>query len=129
MQHCESGADELCSTLPVCDFEEEGVEDDHVGILCKSPRVTIIEESRRAEITRERWEAGSDSRDDQGNIVCKSHENMWVIISENDPRFCDGLPDCKSESDELCPYVIFNIAAKKVNLTRDRWSTGGGFDN
>ena len=124
VQHCESGADELCSTLPVCDFEEEGVEDDHVGILCKSPKVTIIEESRRAEITRKRWEAGSDSVDDQGNIVCKSHENIWVIISENDPRFCNGSPDCKSRSDELCPYVTVSDRSKSANISRDLWEAG-----
>ena len=69
---------------------------------------------------------GMDVEDEQGNILCKSPEDKWLIISKDDIRhFCDGVPDCKSGSDELCPYVTINVERNIVNITREQWKAGG----
>ena len=41
-----------------------------------------------------------DVEDEQGNIVCISPVGNWLIISRDDERFCDGVPDCTNGEDE-----------------------------
>ena len=60
----------------------------------------------------------TDGKDDHGNIVCKSLDDNWEIITPSDFRFCDGFPDCKSDSDELCPYVTIRDNLKSARITR-----------
>ena len=84
---------------------------------------TICDNSKIFNITREQEEAGVDIKDDQGNIVCKSPGDNWAIISRDDPRFCDGVPDCNSESDELCPYITFRVESKIAKIPRNNWVT------
>ena len=74
----------------------------------------ICENSKMYKITREEEEAGLDIEDEQGTIVCRSPEGKWLIITGDDPRFCDGVPHCKSELDEPCPYVIFRDSSKSA---------------
>ena len=106
----------FCNGVPECKSETDE--------LCS--HVTFRVESKRVKITREQWEAGTGRIDNQGNIVCKSSRNKWVIIRKKGPRFCDGVPDCKSKSDELCPYVTFRGESKSVNISREEWEAGSG---
>ena len=52
-------------------------------------------------------------------------KGKWLIISRDDTRFCDGVPDCISELDELCPFVTVRLNSKSVQITRKQWEAGG----
>ena len=103
VDHCASGADELCNKLDICDH------------------------GKMFNLTQDQDEAGEDVRDDQGNIVCKNPEDKWLIIGRDSFRFCDSIPDCKSRADEFCTFVTIRINAKSVNITREEWNDGGAF--
>ena len=86
--------------------------------------MTVHDDSKSANISKELWKAGMDSADDQGTLACKSLVNSWKIISTQDSRLCDGVSDCKSRSDELCPYVTFCTDSKNGKTSKELWKAG-----
>ena len=99
---CESGSDELC------------------------PILTVRDHSKSANISREKWEAETDFEDDQGNIVCKSPTDDWVIINGDDPRFCDGEADCRLGSDENSVHGTICDNKNIFHITKEQ--EGAGID-
>ena len=135
---------------------ERGIEDGQGNIICKSPEdnwllinrvcggipycksgfdacdyVTVKHNSRRVNITRDDWVAGGGNileggEDDVQGVACKNHEDNWLIIDNADFRYCDGVPQCQLEIDELCDYVTVRHNSRSVNITRADWEVGGG---
>ena len=57
-------------------------------------------------------------------IICRDYQfNVLRGIFRNESAYCNGVADCATGSDELCPYVtIRDDKYKRFNITREQWA-------
>ena len=108
----------------VYDKSREGKEE---GIPWPSIRVVRVETSITGEELEKQIEGGEDFVTNE-YIICKNHQSDLQIILRNsdEAAYCNGIADCRSESDELCPYVSIALATPYVYVVSGgRWIDGG----
>ena len=58
-------------------------------------------------------------------IICRDYDQFHILraIFRNESAYCNGVADCATGSDELCPYVtIRDDKYKRFNITREQWA-------
>ena len=59
-------------------------------------------------------------------IICRNiqYDLQFILRNSNEAAYCNGVPDCKSGSDELCPYVTIRANSTIFNITREQEEAG-----
>ena len=84
-----------------------------------SIRVVGVETNITGVELAKQWQAGEDIITEE-HIICK---RKIILRNYNDPLYCNGMADCLSGSDELCPYVTVWDGSRRANIPRKQWLT------
>ena len=61
-------------------------------------------------------------------IICDAHRNssdrLIILKKSEDPAYCNADPQCKSGSDQRCPFLTVRHNSKTFNITRKELEAG-----